>query len=103
MSVSLSLMNQWVSPQAVFQQAQIAGQKAAGDLSSDLPSDGGFKLLDEALSLAHGYKAAEPWEVRLRFVVGLVEAADANLKPVEVSRLQPPATVSKAQPSPHAS
>ena len=87
MHLSLSVVI--VSPQAVFQQAQIAGQKAAVDLSSSLPTgQESFKLLDEALSLARGYKAAEAWEVRLRFVVGLAAApADTNVKSGEVSQL----------------
>ena len=72
--------------QAVLQQAHIAGQKSAGNVEV-VASDGGMKLLDEAISLAQCYKVAEAWEVRLRFIVGLEAAANTKLGFSEVSHI----------------
>ena len=72
--------------QAVLQQAHIAGQKTAGNVEV-LATDGGMKLLDEAISLAQCYKVAEAWEVRLRFIVGLEAAASTKLGLTEVSHI----------------
>jgi hypothetical protein len=52
--------------QAVLKQAEVAGMQAAQQPTQ--PS----KLLQESLALGKGYGVAEAWEVRLRFVVGLV-------------------------------
>ncbi|GAX79632.1 hypothetical protein CEUSTIGMA_g7073.t1 [Chlamydomonas eustigma] len=51
---------------AVLKQAEVAGSQAAQQPTQPA------KLLEESVSLGRGYGVADAWEVRLRFVVGLV-------------------------------
>ena len=58
----------------------MAGRQAASGPASS--PEAGLKLLGEALALARSYSVAEAWEVRLRFVAGLMSAAATGIAEV---------------------